>query len=201
MRVLAIGRRPLTALTAVADLDLYEVAARTARAARADGGGDAVAVRCDGPAQLAEELERLGAARIERLDVFDHGAPGLQSLGDGELFASDASAASELIGREIAARIAPRLCDTAQVRLLGCNTGEGQAGRLLLLKLARALGGHRIVFGTIDRVIEGDFDRQGYAQVMEHQRLFSSIAALDMVAPDAARRFENMRGVREALIS
>lgn len=194
MNVLAIGERPLTKLSMIADLDIHMVAERL-------DSRDTRVVRCRQPAELPERLAGLGAAgQIARLDVFDHGAEGMQMLGGGALFASDAAPGSALVGLELARRIAPHLADTAQVRLLGCNTAEGRAGRLLLLKLARALGGHRIVFGTIDRVVEADFDRGGYAPVMEHQRLFSSAAALDIEAPAAMRRFENMRAVREALV-
>jgi hypothetical protein len=193
VNVLAIGERPLTKLSMIADLDIHMVAERmTAR--------DTCVVRCRQPAELPARLAALAArGPIARLDIFDHGAEGMQMLGGDALFASDAHPGSALIGLELARRIAPQLADTAQVRLLGCSTAEGRAGRLLLLKLARALGGHRIVFGTIDRVVEADFDAGGYARVMEHQRLFSSAAALDIEAPAAMRRFENMRAVREAL--
>lgn len=194
MNVLAIGERPLTKHSAIADFDIHKVAERL-------DSGDTAVVRCQQPAELPDRLARLGAqGRISRLDVFDHGAEGMQMLGGGALFASDAVPGSALVGLELARQIAPQLADTAQIRLLGCNTGEGRAGRLLLLKLARALGGHRIVFGTIDRVVEADFDGDGYARVMEHQRLFSSAAALDIEAPPAMRRFENMRAVREAIV-
>jgi hypothetical protein len=163
--------------------------------------GEAHVVRCRQPADLPDRLERIGArGRVEQLDIFDHGAEGMQMLGGGALFASDARPETELLGLPLAGRIAPYLTETAQVRLLGCNTAEGKAGRLLLLKLARALGERRIVFGTIDRVIEDDFDRAGYARVMEHQRLFSSIAALDAEAPRAMRRFENLREIRDAIL-
>lgn len=193
MKVFVIGERPLTRFTLISDLDIHMVAERV-------DAGDTHVVRCRRPEELPAKLERLGARRrITRLDVFDHGAEGMQMLGAGALFASDALPGTELVGIELARRIEPYLTETAQVRLLGCNTGEGRAGRLLLLKLARALGG-RIVFGTIDRVAEDDFDRGGYARVMEHQRLFSSAAALDDEAPAAMRRFENMRVVRDAII-
>ncbi len=194
MKVFAIGERPLTKLTMIADLDIYMVADRV-------DPGESHVVRCRRPEELPDKLERLGArGRIAQLDIFDHGAEGMQMLGAGALFASDAVPGSELVGLPLAARLAPYLTETAQVRLLGCNTGEGKAGRLLLLKLARALGERRIVFGTIDRVVEDDFDRAGYARVMEHQRLFSSVAALDAEAPGAMRRFENLREVRDAII-
>jgi hypothetical protein len=194
MNVLAVGRRPLSAFTAVADRDLALVAARAA-------AGSARVIRCDRPADLPAALEALGArGPIARLDVFDHGAPGLQQLGDGALFASDEAPSSALVGGDLAAALAPHLADTAQLRLLGCRTAEGRAGRLLLLKLARALGGRRIAFGAIDRVIEADFDRDGYAPVMDPQRLFSSLAALDGEAPEAMRRLDNLREVRDAIV-
>lgn len=189
-----IGKRPLTAFTAIADLDNAMVAERMA-------SDETCVVRCETPEDLPGALRRIAARNgITRLDILDHGAEGTQTLGNGTLFASDRSPSTELVGVDIAKQIAPYLAETAQIRLLGCNTGERKAGRMLLLKLARALGGHRIVFGTIDRVIEQDFDRNGYAQVMEHQRLFSSIAALDTEAPGAMQRFENMRRVKAAII-
>jgi hypothetical protein len=192
--VFAIGERPLTKFTLIADLDIHMVAERV-------DSGDTHVVRCRQPAELPDKLERLGARRrVTRLDIFDHGAEGMQMLGAGALFASDALPRTELVGLELAKRIEPYLTDTAQIRLLGCNTGEGKSGRMLLLKLARALGGNRIVFGTIDRVVEDDFDGAGYARVMEHQRLFSSVAALDAEAPGAMRRFENLREVRDAIL-
>jgi hypothetical protein len=194
MKVFAIGERPLTKFSLIADLDIHMVAGQLDSA-------DTHVVRCKRPADLPEKLARLGArGRVTRLDVFDHGAEGMQMLGDDALFASDALPGSALVGHELARQLEPYLTETAQLRLLGCNTGEGKAGRMLLLKLARALGGSRIVFGTIDRVVAGDFDRQGYARVMEHQRLFSSIAALDAEAPEAMQRFENMRAVKAAIV-
>jgi len=194
MRVFVIGERPRTSAGQILDLDIHVVAARVTR-------GEARVIRCATPADLPGELGRIAAKqRIAQLDFLDHGGEGMQTLGDGLLFASDAAPDSELIGIELARQIEPLLTETAQLRLLGCNTGEGKAGRMLLLKLARALRGHRIVFGTIDRVGEADFDRDGYAEVMERQRLFSSIAALDAEAPGAMRRFENMRAVRSAII-
>jgi hypothetical protein len=56
------------------------------------------------------------------------------------------------------------------------------------------------VFGMIDRVIEADFDPDGYAPVMERQRLFSSDAALEGEAPSAMQRFEHLRAARAALV-
>lgn len=188
MKVFLIGRRAApTRLSRVSDLDIEAVAAQVR-------GPPPSVARCDGLDDVLQAV-RGAAARepIDRLDLLDHGAEGIQSMGDAILFESDASPASPLGGRDLARQLAPYLSETAQVRLLGCNTAEGPRGRLLLLKLARLLGGHRTVFGMIDRVVEADFDAEGYAPVMEHQRLFSSDAALEGEAPSAMQRFEHMR--------
>jgi Domain of unknown function (DUF4347) len=194
MKMFLIGHRAeKTPLSVVSDLDINGVAAKLRRGAPA-------VMRCDGLEDFVLAIKHIGMwGSIERLDILDHGAEGVQSMGNAILFQSDASPESPLVGFEVAREIKPYLRDTAQVRLLGCNTAEGKAGRLLLLKLAKVLGGNRTVFGTIDRVIEDDFDQDGYATVMEHQRLFSSNAALEGEAPSAMQRFENMREARAAL--
>jgi hypothetical protein len=195
MKVFLIGRRVTpTRLSQVSDLDIEAVAAHVR-------GPPPTVARCNGPDDVVQAVRGAAAwGSIDRLDLLDHGAEGIQSMGASILFESDASPASQLVGREIALQIAPYLSETAQVRLLGCNTAEGPAGRLLLLKLARLLGGHRTVFGMIDRVIEADFDPDGYAPVMERQRLFSSDAALEGEAPSAMQRFEHLRAARAALV-
>jgi hypothetical protein len=194
MKVFVIGKRPPSRFNLVADHEINTVAARMS-------SRETHVLRCSEAVQLPAEIVAITEKRsITQLDILDHGGAGMQCLGDGLLFASDASPETELIGLDLAMQIEPYLTETAQVRLLGCNTGEGKAGRLLLLKLAGALGGHRIVFGMIDRVDAGNFDRDGYAEVMERQRLFSSIAALDAEAPSAMERFDHMREVRAALI-
>jgi hypothetical protein len=193
MKVLAIGERPLTRLTALADLDVQMLADRVDLR-------DTHVIRCRRPAELPAKLERMGARQqVTRLDVFDHGTEGMQMLGEGALFASDAMPGSKLVGLELALQLDPYLADTAQVRLLGCGTGEGTTGRMLLLKVARALGGDRIVFGTIDRRAEVGFECGGAGAAIEHQRLFSSVAALDTEAPRARRRLENMQAIVAAL--
>ena len=195
MKMFLVGRRATrTPLSVVSDLDIDDVAAQLRAPAPA-------VARCNGLADFVAAIERARTKRsIERLDILDHGAEGIQAMGDAILFASDASPESPLVGRDLARMIEPYLSATAQVRLLGCNTAQGTAGRLLLLKLARLLGGNRTVFGTIDRVVEADFDPDGYAPVMERQRLFSSDAALEGEAPEARQRFEHLRVARAALL-
>jgi Domain of unknown function (DUF4347) len=195
VKLFVIGRRAIkTRLSLVSDLDIDAVAAHVR-------GPPPGVARCTGLDDFVTAVRRAAAARrIERLDILDHGAEGIQSLGQTILFESDGSPDSPLLGAEIARMLPPYLSETAQVRLLGCNTAEGPAGRMLLLKLARILGGHRTVFGMMDRVIEADFDADGYAPVMEHQRLFSSDAALEGEAPGAMQRFAHMRAARAALV-
>jgi hypothetical protein len=156
LKVVAIGERPLTRLTRISDLDINLVA---------DGmdASDVHVLRCRRPADLLEKLARLGArGRVARLDVFDHGAEGMQMLGEDALFASDSFAGTALVGDELARQLAPYLTETAHVRLLGRATGDGAAGRQLLRKLARALGANRIVSGTVERAAP-DGDGRGRA--------------------------------------
>jgi hypothetical protein len=148
MKVLAIGERPLLKLGWMAELDIDITAGWV-------GTGDAHVVRCRHPADLLGKLERLGArGRVAELDIFDHGAEGMQMLGAGALFASDLFPKSELVGLALAQKLDPYLTETAQIRLLGRHTGEGAAGRQLLAKLGRALGRQRRVVGMRDRAAE-----------------------------------------------
>jgi hypothetical protein len=145
MKVLAIGERPLLKLGLMAELDIDVTAGWV-------GSQDAHVVRCRHPAELPGKLERLGArGRVTHLDIFDHGAEGMQMLGAGALFVSDAYPRSELGGIALARQLDPYLTEAAELRLLGRHTGEGAAGRQLLAKLGRALGRQRRVVGMYDR--------------------------------------------------
>lgn len=144
MKVLAIGERPLLKLGLMAELDIDT--------AGWGGARDAHVVRCRNPAELPGKLERLGArGRVEQLDIFDHGAEGMQMLGDGALFASDAYPRTELVGIALALKLDLYLTEAAELRLLGRHTGEGASGRQLLGKLGRALGRQRRIVGMYDR--------------------------------------------------
>lgn len=195
MKVLLIGTRMAkTQPPLVSELDIEAVSRRLQP-------NRTYVRRCLTVEDFIDAVKTIGARRfVERLDILDHGAEGVQAMGDGVLWRSDAAPESRLVGEELAHEIRPYLSETAQVRLLGCNTAVGKAGRLLLLKLARALGPHRTVYGMIDRVIEDDFDSEGYAPAIERQGLFSSSAALEGVAPSARQRFERLREVQAAFM-
>jgi hypothetical protein len=191
LNLLVGGRRPPGASLSCADLDAVETAAVPSDAF--------VVARCDDPRDLvgvvAATAQTYGP--IDMLDLFDHGGPGHIRMGSALLFASDADPASELLGRDIASCLSPFLTDTAHVRLLGCDTAllgdpaakEGLASRLLLVKLARALGGHRVVFGTLTGLGRLHFGPRGFGRDREEAMLFSSLAAIDIEPPD-----EDVRG-------
>jgi hypothetical protein len=193
MRVFVIGRHPDPSKLPITSNAHIESVAANMLSRRT------LSVRCDSPHDLVDIVRDAAADRpIDRLDLFDHGRAGAQALGEGILFQSDADPNTELMGADIARQIKPYMSETAQVRLLGCRTAEATKGRLLLIKLARILEGHRVVFGVIDQVTQYDFDPDGYRPVMEQQRLFSSYAALDGIAPTAIDRFHLIREVRKA---
>jgi hypothetical protein len=154
--------------------------------------GELLTARCDSPTDLLRFVEFHGQGRnlIDRLDIFDHGGPGHQWLGNETLFRSSSNRCDELEGLPLATLLKPHLSECAQVRLLGCltATAAGVEGRMLLVKLSRALGGHRVVFGTIDNVDEADFGANGFEPFQESGLLYSSFAALDYQPPTAAER-------------
>lgn len=195
MKVLLIGVRPPGAAPPiVSSLDIDAVARRLQP-------NHTFVRRCAGAEDFADAVKHAGARRlVDRLDILDHGAEGIQAMGDAVLWKSDAAPESALVGRELALDIKPYLSETAQIRLLGCSTAKGRAGRLLLLKLGRVLGPYRTVFGMIDRVVEDDFDAEGYAPALEHQRIFSSSAALEGEAPSSKQRLENLRAAQAVFL-
>lgn len=113
-----------------------------------------VVERCQQAAELVPLVRtwKLRGFRIERLDLYGHGAGGQFKLGDELLFDSDGT------GYGLAKRLGPKLAANAAVRLLGCRTAEEQVnfatGRLhrsgarMLRELARALGRQREVWGS-----------------------------------------------------
>jgi len=144
--------------------------------------------RCSAPEEvvaIADEVRR-GFGLIDVLDVFDHGRTGVQHLGGSVLFESDEHPHSSWRGSDIARRLVPYLAPTARLRLLGCDTAQlkvPRAGRYLLLKLAKALGGERFALGTIAEIDADDFDDDGFIQRKEVELMFSSYAALDRDVP------------------
>ncbi len=167
---------------------------------RVHGLGSLVLARCRDESDLLKAVAHHGRSesRIDILDIFDHGGPGVQNLGGDVLFSSDGSRSSKLVGESAAINMRPHLSDVAQIRLLGCLTtgGDGVKGRFLLLKLARALGGNRVVFGTIEKIDHKSFGPDGFPPEMNDSFLFSSFAALDGLAPDSGTRVDHINETR-----
>lgn len=141
---------------------------------------------------------RASAVRpIDLLDIFDHGAPGKMAIGDETLV--DLSNPDAQPDIAVFQSFHHYLSPTAHVRLLGCNTGAGLAGRKLLVKLAATLGGQRVVFGTIERVQPFHFGPDGFQLIDE--MLYSNVAALDSEAPAIGKRLDSIFGFKVPLLS
>ncbi|MEZ4399029.1 MAG: DUF4347 domain-containing protein [Kofleriaceae bacterium] len=192
--VLVIGSRPDTEDPPDAFMD--EVAAYCAASQLV------TVVRCERLADFAATIAAVADGRvIDVLDIFDHGAAGTMWLGDGILFQSNADPASPLVGAAHAQAIARCLAPCAQVRLLGCDVAAqpigapvaaAEAGRLLLVKLARVLGRHRVVLGTIRDIGPALWTPDGLHPDAADDTFFSSLAALDGVPPSLAARVEHL---------
>ncbi|CAN5268904.1 hypothetical protein BH11MYX1_BH11MYX1_12320 [soil metagenome] len=164
------------------------------------------AVRCRSPRELIEVVDAAVARRglLDILDLFDHGTPGLQAMGDAVLFASDLDPDSDLENVEIARPLGRYLKPFGYVRLLGCRTAlesTTRSGRLLLIKLARALGAHRVVFGTNDTIYQTAFDEEGFLTTQELRFLFSSLAAIDGPAPEIEARMASILKIRKTVVT
>ncbi|MGN6107041.1 MAG: DUF4347 domain-containing protein [Kofleriaceae bacterium] len=198
MRVLIIGRHTLGAMPKLPGFDpsratpLGGIAVRQRPVARTTQAPWYAAVEeCRGVQQLIATAGRLArnGQRIDVLDILDHGAPGGIVIGDEILFLSTATGLT--IGGDAARALAPFLAEHAHVRLLGCETARLAQGQRLLLDVANALGGRRIVFGTIDRVRGGHFHvERGFTQ--SEALLYSSLAALDFRAPTSTQRSDHV---------
>lgn len=105
--------------------------------------------RCQEPDEvpdLARRWKRRGR-RLLRVDLLGHGAGGLLHLGDGPLFAADGT------GYGLARRLRGALAPDAELRLLGCRTGERHwardlDGAAMLRDSKKLLGVRRRVLGT-----------------------------------------------------
>lgn len=164
------------------------------------------ALRCRSPRDLVtivdEAVARIGM--LDVLDLFDHGTQGVQAMGDDVLFASDYDPDSDLTNLEIARALDRSLKPFAYVRLLGCKTAleSGvRSGRMLLIKLARVLGRHRVVFGTNDTIYHTAFDADGFVTTQELRFLYSSLAAIDAPAPENDARMANIMKIRKTVVT
>jgi Domain of unknown function (DUF4347) len=157
---------------------------------------------CDSPDDMIAQLRALvgETGRIDRLDIVEHGKWGAIAMGDRCLWQSDADPLSPLAGSDAALTLAPLLSDTAQVRLLGCVTGAAAAGRMLLVKLQQALGGHRVVYGAIDRLQPSNFQGGRLKPSAEATLLFTSAAAIDGEAPTFEDRLDHRASLRPRVV-
>lgn len=146
--------------------------------------------RCRGVSGMLDVLR--SQPRIDILEIIGHGHDGLIRLGEDDLFKSD-DRPDGGVGHADAPKMFEYLSETCQIRLLGCNTSmTGARGRMLLLKLAKLAGQHRIVFGTLSSVSARHFDSSGFKASQSLGLLFSSLAALDYAPPDYEHRQINI---------
>lgn len=134
--------------------------------------------RCARPGDLYEVVRsavRDLNAPVRVLDLFDHGGNGHMTLGDPMsefLFDPDST------GHEVARSLSDLLTSDAHVRLLGCETALGEAGKRMLFNLQRAFGKGIVVLGTLAAVHpDRDFDGRGFRVEREEALLFSSTEA------------------------
>lgn len=192
--LLVAGRRPDNAVPNDIDMDAVAV--------QIQESSSLVVRRCETPGQLPSIVEAVAQqlGPIDVLDLYDHGSPGRQLLGNQDWVGSDEDRNQDLFGRSTVLGLRDHLRDTAHIRLLGCGTAGGvsssRAGRLLLVKMARLLGGRRIVFGTIRAIRASDFGPTGFRRVLETDYLFSSLAAIDGAPPTTSEREQHLLEVR-----
>ncbi len=151
-------------------------------------------VRCQTAAELVQVVASTLAAaeRIATLDLYDHGAPGIQNMGgqtkEFRLFDFRGT------GFEIAEQLAPYLTETGNLRLLGCDTANDENGRTLLRGLRERLGGERVVWGTIRHIRCPAFNEGGFDPLYA-EFLASSDQVADQVAPSWKSRIARIAAV------
>jgi hypothetical protein len=152
-------------------------------------------LRCCHSKDLVEKLSKL-KHKIDILDIVDHGRPGSIHIGDDMLFESDEYPDHPLKGCVSPSTVFAHLSELAHIRLLGCNTAvttvNDPAGRMLLLKLAKALGPYQVAYGTLAAVEPEHFNETGFLEGQARGLLFSSLAALESEPPSHADRQFNV---------
>lgn len=117
----------------------------------------------DLPQVVEKVLDRVGDGPLERLDLAGHGGPGVLSMGmghDGMLVQSlFVSACHQSFMPLDMLRPAFGRARDPELRLLGCSTGRGFEGRLLVYALSHFLGIRVAAAGTGLNV--EDFDARG----------------------------------------
>lgn len=146
--------------------------------------GQLLVRRCSRPEDLYDVV--LAAVRafhmpVRVLDLYDHGGNGHLTMGDPTstfLFGPTAT------GHDLARRLSDLLTFDAQVRLLGCETALGEAGKAMLINLRAAFGKGIVVQGTLSVVDpQTDFHPRGFRADREDALLYSSSEAA--LLPDA----------------
>lgn len=164
-----------------------------------------VMARCPSPDQLVDivaDVRRTNRnERVDVLDIVDHGRPGAQLIGASVLFGSDDNPRNPLVGRQHARLLDEHLAETAQVRLLGCNTGgaigrHGMVGRQLLFKLSKELQRHRVAFGTLRPTSKLDFTTGRFLIRLEDEILLSAHSVIDGEPPIDSDRLANLGAFR-----
>lgn len=146
----------------------------------ARGGDPFVMRRCRSPHALVKVIRDVVIERgmlIDTLDLYDHAARDHVRMGDATLF--------DIAGKgvSILRSIRPFLTPDARVRLLGCETAQGEEGRELLKMLCKELGGGVVVYGTLGTITETLFVGGLFRWDKEMSFLFSSTEASLRVAP------------------
>lgn len=170
-------------------------------------------IQADSPEELVKGLVQLvdrERRKIDVLDIFDHGNPGVQHFGrpiEGKrpvLFRSDDQFASPLEGDP--SKLHSVLSRHAIVRFLGCETGgtgnpslavsAGRRGRALVLKVAHLLSEQREVLATLVPVVGPMFGPHGFLDGPAREVMFTSHSAWDDDPP--ADRSANIRALKQA---
>jgi Domain of unknown function (DUF4347) len=177
VNLLVVGQHPETSPRFDPDFDLVARMARCTETFKV--------ARCCSPDALAQTVRSVASAShtpVDTLDLFDHGGGGFLWMGEQKLFIQDGT------GLSIARALRPLLTIDARVRLLGCETAVGAAGRALLTMLREALGGSVVVYGTVTTTDSTNFDHTGFRKIDEERILFSSTEAATATAPSALAR-------------
>lgn len=193
-------------LLIVAEEDPFQGAFKTAYERAVEVTDSFYRRKCVTPVDIVTAVHNLAIERgqhIDMLDIFGHGGPGQQHLRDGTVVFGVGNGPTYnglTIGRDIAQRLRRYLSLEARVRLLGCKTALGEAGRALLLSLQEELGPDVVVFGTNEQADafpkpaqDGDLDQsefgeRGFRDIREEAWLFSSTEARSGVCPPQSER-------------
>lgn len=132
-------------------------------------------VRCQDVAELpwvVREVMNRADARISRLDIFGHGSAGYLSLGTPgqDVVSNDEASWSHIF------ELDELLDDTAEVRLLGCDTATDAQGRRVLQGLEAGLSNgtkKRTVWGSTASLVYLDFGPEGFRPEVARQFLVS----------------------------